>query len=252
MRLKQFEQLDDSEIITKILKGDIALYEILIRRYNPYLFKIGRTYSFTHHDTEDLMQEAFISAYTNLSKFENRSSLKTWLTKIMLNHCYHRKQKFSYKYESASDSLERKDTVPMFTHNAPNPVKTVMNNELKHVLENALVEIPEDYRIVFTLRELNGMSTKETAEALDISESNVKIRLKRGKGMLRKEIHKMYSPEEIFEFNLIYCNRIVENVFQKLDSRRSIFGSPMNFKEMQRRLISWFYGKDNGASNLSP
>lgn len=249
MRLKQFEKLKDTEIITQILSGDIALYEIIIRRYNPYLFKIGRSYGFVHHDTEDLMQEAFISAYSNLEKFENRSSLKTWLVKIMLNHCYHRKQKFSYKYESASDSLEKKNDVPMFSHTASNPAKTVMNNELKHVLENALLEIPGDYRMVFTLRELNGLSTKETAEALDISVSNVKIRLKRAKEMLRREIEKMYSPEEIFEFNLIYCNRIVENVYKELGTGKNIFGHPLKLEMLQRKFLSWFYGKNGRISN---
>lgn len=249
MRLKQFEQLDDPDIILKILNGDIALYEILIRRYNPYLFKIGRSYGFEHHDTEDLMQEAFISAYTNLSKFENRSSLKTWLTKIMLNHCYHRKQRFSHSKEFASDSLENNNTVPMFYQNPSNPVKTVMNNELKHVLETALVDLPEDYKMVFTLRELNGMSIRETAEALDISESNVKARFSRAKAMLRTEIQKMYSPEEIFEFNLIYCNRIVENVFQKLDSGGNIFGNTLRFEDLQRKFIRWITGKRPGISN---
>ena len=243
MKLKQCEQLEDFEIISHILNGETALYEILIRRYNPYLFKIGRSYGFIHHDTEDLMQDAFISAYTNLGKFENRSSLKTWLVKIMLSHCYHRKQKASHKNEFASDSLEKNNTTPMFSHNGFNTGKTIMNNELKHVLEKALVEIPEEYRMVFTLRELNGMSIRETSEALDISESNTKIRLKRAKSMLRSQIQKMYSPEEIFEFNLIYCNRIVENVFKKLEPKKPIISAPVNFQELQRKILGWIRWK---------
>lgn len=249
MRLKQFEKLEDVDLIKRISLGDTALYEIIIRRYNPYLFKVGRSYGFGQHDTEDLMQEAFISSYINLPKFANRSSLKTWLVKIMLNHCYHRKQKFSFKYESASDSLEKNNAEPMFSHNASNPVKTVMNNELKHVLETALVDIPEDYKMVFTLRELNGMSTRETAEALDISESNVKTRFSRAKAMLRTEIQKMYSPEEIFEFNLIYCDRIVKNVFHKLDSGGNILGNTLRFEDIQRKFIRWITGKRHGVSN---
>lgn len=240
MRIKQCEQLDDFEIISKVLGGEVALYEIIIRRYNPYLFKIGKSYGFIHHDTEDLMQEAFISAYLNLGKFENRSSLKTWLVKIMLSHCYHKKQKSSYKNEFASDNLENNNATPMFSHNGSQTANTLMNNELKHVLETALVKIPEDYRMVFTLRELNGMSIKETAEALEISESNVKIRLKRAKGMLRTEIQKMYSPEEIFEFNLIYCNRIVENVFKKLDPEKDYLSPPLRFQDLQKKFFSWF------------
>ncbi|MEP6262507.1 MAG: sigma-70 family RNA polymerase sigma factor [Gillisia sp.] len=240
MRLNQCEKLDDLEIISKILQGETALYEIIIRRYNPYLFKLGRSYGFIHQDTEDLMQEAFISAYTSLEKFENRSSLKTWLVKIMLNHCYHRKHKFSYKNELVNGTAQKSNVIPKFSNNNSNTGKTVMNNELKHVLETAIHEIPENYKLVFTLRELNGMSTMETAAALEISESNVKIRLKRAKVLLQKEIQKMYTPEEIFEFNLIYCNRIVHNVFRELKtkkSRRHPLAS--KFLELQNRVLSW-------------
>jgi RNA polymerase sigma-70 factor (ECF subfamily) len=93
-----------------------------------------------------------------------------------------------------------------------------VNKELGHVLENAIHQIPEDYRIVFTLRELNGLSVAETAETLDITESNVKVRLNRAKTMLQKEIKKMYSPEEIFEFNLIYCDAMVEKVMNRINN----------------------------------
>lgn len=240
MRLNQCEKLDDSEIISKILQGETALYEIIIRRYNPYLFKLGRSYGFIHQDTEDLMQEAFINAYTNLEKFKNLSSLKTWLVKIMLNLCYHRKQKFSYKNEIVNGKAQKSNVTPMFSYNNSNTGKTVMNNELKNVLEAAILEIPENYKLVFTLRELNGMSTRETADALEISESNVKIRMKRAKILLRKEIQKMYTPEEIFEFNLIYCNRIVQNVFRELKPKK-FPRHPLASKylELQNRVLSW-------------
>ena len=92
----------------------------------------------------------------------------------------------------------------------------MVNKELARVLENALTHIPEDYRIVFTLRELNGLSVSETVESLQISESNVKVRLNRAKKMLRTEIEKMYSAEEIFEFNLIYCDRLVNRVMSAI------------------------------------
>lgn len=218
--LQQGELLKDPEIVNRILVGEVALYEIIIRRYNPYLFKIGKSYGFNQADTEDLIQESYLSAYTNLGKFEHRSSLKTWLVRIMLNHCYHKTRKSSYRNEIPSEITDRNTSVPMFTQ-ATNTSKTIMNNELKHILEDALVQIPRDYSVVFTLRELNGMSTRETAEALDLSEANVKVRLKRAKEMLRKEIKKRYSPEDIFEFNLIYCNRIVGNVLSKIQEKNN-------------------------------
>lgn len=214
--IKQFDQYDDLEIVSRVLLGEVALYEIIIRRYNSYLFRIGRTYAYNHADTEDLMQETYLSAYSNLSKFENRSSFKTWLVKIMLNHCYHRKQKFSFQKEVMTESFEQETAIPMFVNQNNDTNRTIVNKELGRVLENALQQIPEDYRIVFSLRELNGMSTNETSEALSISESNVKVRLSRAKSMLRFEVEKMYSPADIFEFNLIYCDKIVENVMRRI------------------------------------
>lgn len=210
------EQITDAEAISRTLKGETSAYEVIIRRYNSYLYRIGRSYGYNHADTEDLMQETYVNAYVHLNSFENRSSFKTWIVRIMLNECYHKKQKFSFQKEiSMQDGIEEK-SVPMFSNTHTDTGKTVDNSELKQVLENAVQHIPEDYRMVFTLRELNGMSVNETAETLHISESNVKVRLNRAKGMLRNEIRKTYSPGEIFEFNLIYCDGMVEKVMKKI------------------------------------
>src|SRR5690242_4384032 len=90
---KHARELSDPEIIARILSGDVALYEILIRKYNPFLYRTGRAYGYNHQDTEDLMQETYISAYQHLSAFENRSSFRTWIIRIMLNLCYHKSRK---------------------------------------------------------------------------------------------------------------------------------------------------------------
>jgi len=213
--VKEYEKYKDEEIINSILTGETKLYEIIIRRYNPYLYKIGRTYNYNHQDTEDLMQDTFISAFYNLSKFEKRSTFMTWLTRIMLNKCYHKKHKFSYKNEIPSDEGLMDKTKPMFQQNTGSE-KKLINKELGSIIESGLRNIPEDYRIVFTLRELNGMSVAETSEAANISISNVKVRLNRAKEMLRSEISKMYRPEDIFEFNLVYCDNIVDKVMSHI------------------------------------
>ncbi len=215
--IHQIEQYTDADIIYRIQNGEISLYELLIRRYNSFLYKIGRTYAYNHQDTEDLMQETYINAYYNLSKFENRSSFKTWLTKIMLHQCYHKKHKFSFQKEMAVENSTTEKYNPMFQDDS-NTEKKVINKELGHALEVALNQIPETYRIVFTLRELNGLSVAETAEAMDVSESNIKVRLNRAKAMLRTELAKMYSPADIFEFNLVYCDALVARVMQKIDA----------------------------------
>ena len=203
----------DTILISRIHSGDSKCFEQIIRRYNPYLYRIGRTYGYNHQDTEDLMQDTFINAYCNLSKFEERASFRTWLTRIMINNCYHKKRKAGHQFEELP-----KDTLqvnPLYQKSMTSE-NYVMNKELGQIIEDALNQIPEDYRIVFTLRELNGNSVLETSQALDISESNVKIRLSRAKVMLRKNIELSYSPEDIYEFNLVHCTGIVDSVFSQL------------------------------------
>ncbi|MBL7931521.1 MAG: sigma-70 family RNA polymerase sigma factor [Bacteroidia bacterium] len=216
-KISAFENYADTEIIAKILAGETRLYELLIRRNNPFLYRVGRSYNYSHHDTEDLMQETYVSAFYSLSDFQGKSSFKTWITRIMLNKCYHKKQKHSYKKETVAEDLILEKNKTMFD-NPSNTDKNIINKELSHVLEKALESIPDEYRMVFTLRELNGLSTSETGELMSITESNVKVRLNRAKSMLRTFIVSQYSAEDIYEFNLVYCNRIVENVMSRINS----------------------------------
>jgi RNA polymerase sigma factor (sigma-70 family) len=215
--IKQIDTVPELELINMITKGQRELFEILIRKNNPYLYKLGMTYGYIHEDVEDLMQETWIAAYLNLEKFEGRSSFKTWITRIMLNECYHKSQKPGFKKEKANEIINEK-TTPLFeSDRSTDTYSSVLNTELGNVIGNALTSMPLEYRMVFSLRELNGMSTTETAEVLDISEANVKTRLSRAKQMLREKVEKMYAPGEIFEFNLIYCDKIVNGVMEAIN-----------------------------------
>jgi RNA polymerase sigma-70 factor (ECF subfamily) len=219
MMLKQFDTLTETELIDRIKKGEKALYEILIRRNNPYLYKVGMSYGYNHQDVEDLMQDTFIAAFINLDKFEGRSSFKTWLVRIMLNYCYQKTKKASHKNEKSMETNFNEGAIPMFQdQSSPDALRTMTNKEVSQIIGKALLRIPVDYRLVFCLRELNGMSTAETAEAIDITETNVKVRLNRAKHLLRQSIEKLYSPEDIFDFNLVYCDRIVNNVMNSINN----------------------------------
>lgn len=214
-------QYTDGDVIEKVVNGDIALFEILIRRYNSLLYKIGRSYNYNHEDTEDLMQDTFIDVFTNLLKFEGRSSFKTWIMRIMMNNCFKKRQKFSFKNEVAIDISDK--SIPMFTNEGHTDINiNFSNKELSVIIEAALKQIPLDYRMVFTLREINDLNVSETAEVLNISESNVKVRLNRARAMLRKELEKSYSPSDIFEFNLVYCDNMVQRVMSKILKNGSI------------------------------
>ncbi|MBS1735913.1 MAG: sigma-70 family RNA polymerase sigma factor [Bacteroidetes bacterium] len=211
----EFEKFSDAEVLSRIVKGEKELYEIIVRRYNPALYKVGRSYNYSHEDTEDLMQETFIDAYKSLNKFEGRATFKTWIIRIMMNNCYRKKEKSSFKNEI---NKELKDNAtPMYSDAGSGADKILQNRELGAIIENALSKIPEDYRIIFSLREINGINVAETASLLTISESNVKARLSRAKAMLRNQIENSYSAAELFEFNLIYCDAIVKNVMKAIN-----------------------------------
>jgi RNA polymerase sigma-70 factor (ECF subfamily) len=210
------EKYTDAEVADRILNGETPLYEILIRRCNSFLYRIGRAYGFNHEDTEDLMQETYVAAYRNLSGFEGKAQFKTWASSIMRNNCYHKKQKFSYSKETPMEEILNANEEFM-TNSSQHAEQGILQKELGMVMEKALSAIDEDYRLVFTLRELNGLSVAESAEVLSISEANVKVRLNRAKKMLRTEIEKIYTPEDIYEFNLIYCDRMVQRVMDEIN-----------------------------------
>ncbi|OCA78594.1 RNA polymerase subunit sigma-24 [Chryseobacterium contaminans] len=210
--MKTEDKYTDRELIDKVLNKETAIFELIIRRNNPHLYRIGRMYRFSHEDTQDLMQETYIEAFMHLYQFEDRSSFRTWISKIMLHQCYRKKQKWSSRY---IQPLENNSKAFENLYNTETSIR-VMNRELNSVIEKSLLNIPEDYRIAFTLREINGLSVQETSETLRISEGNVKVRVNRAKAFLRKEIEKYYIKEEIFEFNLIYCDEMVNRVMGKL------------------------------------
>ncbi|HPB53184.1 MAG TPA: sigma-70 family RNA polymerase sigma factor, partial [Saprospiraceae bacterium] len=149
-------------------------------------------------------------AYKNLGQYKGIANFKTWLFRIMLNNCFRKKEKLSYKNEVMQDIND--NSKPLFSHSGHDTERIVHNKELGEIIEKALSEIPFDYRMAFSLREINGLNVAETAELLDISEANVKVRVNRAKNMLREIIEKNYIGEELFAFNLIYCDAMVNNV----------------------------------------
>lgn len=114
------------------------------------------------------------------------------------------------------DQEVQENSTPIFSNQMRSTEKMVNSHELRKIIELALSEIPLAYRMVFALREMNGMNTKETAELLEISEANVKVRLNRAKKMLRESIEKSYAPQELHEFNLIHCDPMVNRVMEKI------------------------------------
>lgn len=214
------KDLSDLEVIQKILSGEKACFEVLIRRNNASLYKVGRAFGFNHQDTEDLMQDAHVTAFMNLEKFEGRSQYKTWVVKIMVNKCLYKLKLSAHKNRHNIESITENTKAMIPTGDNYDTEKRVLNTELSHALEKSIESIPQDYRMVFILREKEGLSIAETAEALEITEANVKVRLNRAKVMLRTVLENYYEQVPVYAFNLIYCDKIVDRVFAQLQISR--------------------------------
>lgn len=102
------EQLSRSEIIAGVINGNILAFEVLVRRYSPYLYKIGRSYNYNHQDTEDLMQESFIDAYKNLRKLRERNNLKMWLIRFMIKECNRAKHEGAFRRKVFHNHFKKK------------------------------------------------------------------------------------------------------------------------------------------------
>ncbi|HCN84086.1 MAG TPA: RNA polymerase sigma factor [Sphingobacteriaceae bacterium] len=202
----------DEEIVDRILKGETRLYETLMRKYNLRLFRISMSIINDEMEAEDVMQIAYLNAYQQLPAFQNRSSFGTWLTRILINESLLHKKKKSKREQVF---LNKEEDI---AHNKT-PLKDLMNKELKSILEKAVSELPEKYRMVFVMREIQEMSTSETMEVLELGESNVKTRLNRAKEMLREELSSYYKSNQLMEFNLIRCDKVVNFVMSRINER---------------------------------
>lgn len=205
-------ELSDDHIIEAILKGEKQKYALLMRKYNQRLFRICKGYIRDEAEIEDVMQDAYVKAFLNLNKFEKRSQFSTWITRIVINECFQRLRKIS----KVSRLEENEDTMVVNLTDNQNPETKSLNKELKQLLEQTIEQLPEKYRVVFIMREVEKVNIEETSEVLNISESNVKVRLNRAKEMLRTSLMGSYSINEIFDFNLVRCDRIAANVLARI------------------------------------
>jgi RNA polymerase sigma factor (sigma-70 family) len=209
------DAIDDSEIVGRILQGQKHLYAIIVRRYNQRLYRIGMSIINDDAEVEDVMQVAYIRAYENLEKFEGRSGFSTWLTRILINESLLRLKKRKKSIYFNDDVMNNEIYIKQAI-NSSNPVSTTLNSELKNILEKSIRQLPEKYRTVFVMREIIHMDVAETKECLDISATNVKVRLNRAKALLRSSLSSYYKNEDILHFHLTRCDRMVNQVMSKL------------------------------------
>jgi RNA polymerase sigma factor (sigma-70 family) len=201
--------LSDEEIVSQILNGQKHLYETLIRKYNLRLYRICASIVNDDAVVEDIMQTSYVNAYLNLACFKNKSKFSTWLTKILINESLlYKKRKI--RHEQILIQNQKKD------HDSETPLKFLLNRELKFLLEITIARLPERYRLVFVMREVEQMSIEETMAALSLSESTVKVRLTRAKEMLRNYLSSYYKSLDSDDFQVSRCDRVVGYVMNKI------------------------------------
>lgn len=208
--------MGDGEVIDRITQGEKGLYEILMRRYNQTLFRAVRSYLPELADVEDAMQETYLKAYAKLDQFKGESAFSTWLVRIGINEALQhlRKSRTMRVHSDPEVRMEQLSELP--DTGQMNPEQRTIQGEHRRLLEQAIDRLPEGYRAVYMLREVEGMNVAEAAQCLDLSEANVKVRLHRAKSMLKETIWKHHVEAPAFEFGNSHCDRLVEAVMARI------------------------------------
>ncbi|HXC95488.1 MAG TPA: RNA polymerase sigma factor [Edaphobacter sp.] len=211
------EALTDEEIVARVRGGETAFYEVIMRRYNQRLYRVARAILRNDGEAEDVLQDAYVRAFEHLDQFAGRSAFSTWLTRIAVHEALGRLRSRN-RNERLDDNDPDGDRSMQMTSKSPDPEQSASGAQLRDLLEEAVLSLPEHYRTVIMLRDIEELSTTETAEALDITEENVKVRLHRGHGMIRSWLFERLGSgvKEVFPFMGERCNRVVENVFARL------------------------------------
>jgi RNA polymerase sigma-70 factor (ECF subfamily) len=213
-----YHKIKESEVIKRILSGEKELYEILVKRNNQKLYRIIRSYIKDDSEIEDIMQDSYVKAFTKLYQFKLESSFSTWLIRIGINESLARlKEKGKlYHLNEQSDNLRSNTILEIPDNRQLNPQDKMVRNETKQILENAIDSLDIKYKTVYVMKEVEEMSLKEIAIALDITIANVKVRLHRSKEMLKEKLYEVANDKNIFEFGFSRCDRITENVMKRI------------------------------------
>ncbi len=213
--LEQWNGLPDEQVVAQVLTGQTALFEVLMRRYNERLYRAARAIVRDEREAEDVMQQAYVNAYTHLRQFAGTAKFSTWLTKIAINEALARVRR-RQRYEPFD---ETSNVEPFMTPDSPaDPERQAFSGELRALLEWAIDRLPDGSREVFMLREVEGLSTAEVADTLDVSEDVVKTRLSRARGALRQSLLEKTgaTAPDAFRFYRPRCDRVVAAVLSRI------------------------------------
>jgi RNA polymerase sigma-70 factor (ECF subfamily) len=215
--LEQWGTLSDEQVVAQVLAGQTALFEVLMRRHNERIYRAARAIVRDESEAEDVMQQAYVNAYAHLRQFDGRSSLATWLTRIAINEAISRaRRRGRYQALDENETTSVESLFPM--RSMDNPEKEAFSRELRVILEEAVDALPDGAREVFMLRQVEGLSTADTAECLGVSEDVVKTRLSRARAALRQGLFERMgaTAASSFTFQRPRCDRVVATVLARI------------------------------------
>jgi RNA polymerase sigma-70 factor (ECF subfamily) len=209
--------MPDEEIVTRVRAGATALFEVLMRRHNQKLYRAVRGVLRQEADVEEVMQQAYLAAFTHLGDFAAQAKFSTWLLRIGINEALARLRR-NGRVTLFRDGDDEKGAHPM--DRRPSPEDKLASRELAGLLEHCIDDLPAEYRQVLMLRLVEGLSTEATAEVLELTTDATKQRLHRARAMVQRSIDDALGTHasELFEFHASRCDRVVAAVLAALAS----------------------------------
>jgi len=203
--------LSDEEVVERVRHGERDLFKILMRRYNQRLYRVARAIVADDREAEDVIQDAYVRAYASLEGFAGRARFATWLTKIAVHEALARVRR-------RGRFADIEEIMPTLASGARGPEQRAADHELGAALEQAVDALPDSFRAVFVMREVEGLSTSETAECLGINEETAKTRLHRARTILRQRLVARATEvlPRTFSFGQSRCDRVVAAVLARI------------------------------------
>ncbi|HET7133037.1 MAG TPA: RNA polymerase sigma factor, partial [Gammaproteobacteria bacterium] len=206
--------LDDTEIVARVVAGDAALFELVMRRYNRMLFRLARSIVREDDEARDVVQAAYVSAYYHLSQFRGPDGFRSWLARITINEAYART-----RHAALVVDPEQVLTLPAL--DAAEPENALIGNDLLIIIQTAIDRLPEEFRSVFMLRGVEQLSIAETACLLELKPATVKTRFHRARRLLQETLNRKldHAARHAFGFDGARCDAVVTGVLQRIKAR---------------------------------
>jgi RNA polymerase sigma-70 factor (ECF subfamily) len=213
--------LPDQDLVARVVAGRAEAFRVIIQRYNRRLYRVARGVVRDDAEAEDVLQEAYVRAFAALPRFRAESSLSTWLTRIVMNEAIGRlrlKRRDGELQAAAENGDLRVIMFPGVTASL-DPETAAARGQVRRLLEQAVDDLPEPFRLVFVMRDIEDLSTEETATSLAIRPETVKTRLHRARQLLRRDLEEQIGPvlTDAFPFAGLRCKRLTEAVLGRLN-----------------------------------